>query len=98
MVLTFVTGNKKKLEEVRAILPDSIGIQSMALDIPEYQGDCDYVSREKCRYASRLVKGPVITEDTSLCFNAYNGLPGPYIKWFMKSIGHSGKLTQYIRD
>jgi inosine triphosphate pyrophosphatase len=26
----------------------------------------------------------VITEDT-LCFNALNGLPGPYIKWFLES-------------
>ena len=25
------------------------------------------------------VKGAVITEDTCLCFNALNGLPGPYM-------------------
>jgi inosine/xanthosine triphosphate pyrophosphatase family protein len=23
-----------------------------------------------------------VVEDTSLCFNALNGLPGPYIKWW----------------
>jgi inosine triphosphate pyrophosphatase len=25
------------------------------------------------------IKGPVLTEDTCLAFNAYNGLPGPYM-------------------
>ena len=25
------------------------------------------------------INGPVITEDTCLCFNALNGLPGPYM-------------------
>ena len=31
-----------------------------------------------------------MVEDTSLCFNAYGGLPGPYIKWFLKNLGHEG--------
>lgn len=25
-------------------------------------------------------------------FNAYQGLPGPYIKWFLKSLGHEGLI------
>ena len=25
------------------------------------------------------VEGPVLVEDTCLCFNALNGLPGPYM-------------------
>ncbi|EXM07691.1 Ham1 family protein [Fusarium odoratissimum NRRL 54006] len=36
------------------------------------------------------VKGPVLVEDTALCYNALSGLPGAYIKWFMTSIGHQG--------
>lgn len=36
------------------------------------------------------MKGPCITEDTALCFVALNGLPGPYIKYFMNQIGHEG--------
>ena len=34
-----------------------------------------------------------MVEDTSLCFNAYGGLPGPYIKWFLKNLGHEGLNT-----
>ena len=33
---------------------------------------------------------PVLIEDTSLCFNAMKGLPGPYVKWFWKNIGCEG--------
>uniref|UniRef100_A0A804MPH5 Uncharacterized protein n=1 Tax=Zea mays TaxID=4577 RepID=A0A804MPH5_MAIZE len=36
------------------------------------------------------VNGPVLVEDTCLCFNALKGLPGPYIKWFLENIGHEG--------
>ena len=36
------------------------------------------------------IGGAVMVEDTSLCFNALNGLPGPYIKWFMDKVGHDG--------
>lgn len=33
-----------------------------------------------------------MTEDTALCFEALNGLPGPYIKDFLTNIGHEGTL------
>lgn len=36
------------------------------------------------------VGGAVMVEDTSLCFNACGGLPGPYIKWFLAKLGHDG--------
>jgi non-canonical purine NTP pyrophosphatase (RdgB/HAM1 family) len=50
--------------------------------------------------AVKLCKGPVIVEDTSLCFNALNGLPGPYIKWFYEAIGNEGlaKLLEGFED
>ena len=40
--------------------------------------------------AADAVDGPVMGEDTSLCFNALGGLPGPYIKWFLEKTGHAG--------
>ena len=90
--ITFVTGNKKKLEEVTAILGDSLpfNLVSQKLDLPELQGDPEHVSREKCRLAAQRVSGPVLVEDTSLCFNALGGLPGVYIKWFLEKTGHEG--------
>nr|POF03310.1 inosine triphosphate pyrophosphatase [Quercus suber] len=78
--VTFVTGNAKKLEEVRAILGNSIPFQSLKLDLPELQGEPEDISKEKARLAAFQVNGPVLVEDTCLCFNALKGLPGPYMK------------------
>ena len=90
----FITGNAKKLEEVVAILGDSFPhtLEPQKLDLPELQGDPEYVAAEKCRYAvSKLGGGrPVMVEDTSLCFNALGGLPGVYIKWFLEKTKHEG--------
>lgn len=88
--VNFITGNANKLKEVKAILEPSITVSSQSLDLPELQGTLEEVTMAKCRTAADLVKGPVLVEDTCLCFNALKGLPGPYIKWFMKSIGHEG--------
>lgn len=92
MKITFVTGNKKKLQEVIAILGDSLPFEldSIKIDLPELQGEPAEVSREKCKLAALQTNGPVMVEDTSLCFNALNGLPGVYIKWFLEKTGHTG--------
>ncbi|CAG8765204.1 10246_t:CDS:2, partial [Acaulospora morrowiae] len=88
--LVFVTGNKKKLEEVQDILGTSVDLTSHKLDLTEIQGTSREVSADKCLRASIELNGPVITEDTCLCFNALQGLPGPYIKWFLDKLGHDG--------
>ena len=51
----------------------------MALDLDEMQGDPVEIARAKVSLAATKVNTPVMTEDVSLCFNAYNGLPGPYM-------------------
>ncbi|KAA0146554.1 hypothetical protein FNF27_07590 [Cafeteria roenbergensis] len=91
-VITFVTGNANKLREVKTILGDGFPFEvtSRGVDLPELQGEPDEVAREKCRLASESVKGPVMVEDVSLCFNALGGLPGVYIKWFLQKLGHDG--------
>ncbi|XWS22404.1 hypothetical protein CRYUN_Cryun29cG0031000 [Craigia yunnanensis] len=129
--VTFVTGNAKKLEEVKDILGQSIPFQSLKLDLPELQGEPEEISKEKARLAALQVyifitfvfikypkgifskkknnyswvffldgkvNGPVLVEDTCLCFNALKGLPGIYHKWFLEKIGHEGLnnlLTAY---
>ncbi|KAJ1985965.1 nucleoside triphosphate pyrophosphohydrolase ham1 [Dimargaris cristalligena] len=88
--LVFVTGNQNKLREVRQILGNVVDLEARPIDLPEIQGETAEVSADKCRRAAEVVQGPVITEDTSLCFNALHGLPGPYIKWFMGKLKHEG--------
>ena len=66
---------------------------SQDIDLPEYQGEPDDICIQKCKEASKVIKGPVLIEDTCLCFNALGGLPGPYIKWFLKKLGPSGEFV-----
>uniref|UniRef100_A0A8V0YLZ3 Inosine triphosphatase n=1 Tax=Gallus gallus TaxID=9031 RepID=A0A8V0YLZ3_CHICK len=53
--VVFVTGNAKKLEEVTQILGDSSPYTLVArkIDLPEYQGEPDEISVQKCREAAR---------------------------------------------
>jgi len=55
---------------------------------------------EKCKLAAEQIGGPVIVEDTSLCFNGLKGLPGIYIKWFLDKLGLDGlnKLLNGYED
>ncbi|TMS20731.1 Inosine triphosphate pyrophosphatase [Larimichthys crocea] len=100
--VVFVTGNAKKLEEVIQILGDKFPhkLVSRKIDLPEYQGEPDEISIHKCKEAARQVDGPVIVEDTCLCFKALGGLPGPYIKWFLDKLKPEGlhKLLAGFED
>jgi len=90
----FVTGNAKKEREVNAILTaqdlSPFRVSHVDIDLPELQGDPLEIAREKCRSAAERVQASVIVEDTSLCFNVLNGMPGPYIKWFVAAVGNDG--------
>ncbi|EEH39427.2 hypothetical protein PAAG_08696 [Paracoccidioides lutzii Pb01] len=98
--LNFITSNKNKLAEVQEILGDDIEVQNRTIDVPEIQGSIEDIAKEKCRRAAKIIRGPVLTEDTALEFNALNGLPGPYIKWFLEALGHDGlnKLLDPYQD
>ena len=88
MKLYFITGNKNKLEEVKSILP---GVEQLDIDLPEIQEiDAKEIIRKKLEEALNHATGEFIVEDTSLYLDCLNGLPGPLIKWFMKTIGNSG--------
>lgn len=67
--------------------------------VPEFQGEPEQISKEKCKLAIKEIGGPVIVEDTCLCYNALKGLPGPYIKWFLK-LGHENlnKIIESFED
>lgn len=76
--ITFVTGNEKKLNEFFDILGTSFPRQiiSQKIDLPELQGEIEDIAVKKCQEAARIVQGPVIIEDSSLCLCALKGLPG----------------------
>ena len=81
--ITFITGNKKKLEEFLSImtgaLAQSYAVSNLGMDLEEIQGTPEEIAKKKVRLAAEQTNTPVLIEDVSLCFNAYNGLPGPYM-------------------
>lgn len=56
--LNFITGNKNKLLEVRAILGKVIEVDSQEVDIPEIQGTVEEIAKEKARRAAEAVIPP----------------------------------------
>lgn len=55
-VVNFITGNKNKLSEVKAILEPAIEVRSQALDLIEVQGTVEEVTIDKCRRAAEIVR------------------------------------------
>ncbi len=86
---TFITSNKNKALEIRQILGPGIKIKE--LDLDEIQSlDIDKVIKAKAKSAYQIVQKPVIVEDISFEVKALNGLPGPFIKFFLMSLGTEG--------
>merc|ERR1712226_511138 len=98
--LTFITGNEKKLSQVQEILGDLIKVDQLDLNLSEIQGTPESVAKAKAIQAFKKHKKPLITEDTSLCFNAYGGLPGAYIKDFLEKLKPEGlaKMAAAFED
>ncbi len=91
MELYFVTGNKSKFQEVNSIINH---IKQLDIDLPEIQDiDSQKIIEEKLKSALNHASGNFIVEDNSLLINGMNGLPGPQIKWFLKTIGNDGLFT-----
>ena len=53
--INFITSNKNKLAEVKAILGDVVQLQSQSLDLTEIQGTIEDISMDKCRRAAEIV-------------------------------------------
>lgn len=95
--LFFVTGNKGKLREVQVLIPD---VQGIDLDLTEIQDSNPLAIIEaklaEARKVASIEQAGFLVEDTSLFIDGMNGLPGPFIKWFLKTISIEGvyKLTE----
>ncbi|MDP2908019.1 MAG: RdgB/HAM1 family non-canonical purine NTP pyrophosphatase [Nanoarchaeota archaeon] len=97
--IIFITGNENKLREAKQIL--GVEIVSKNLDIKEIQDvDLEEVIKDKLMHAYKLIKKPVMVEDTGLFLNALNGFPGALIKQLLGRVGREGivKLLEGFDD
>lgn len=85
-----LSSNPSKFQEIADMIP---GLQRLGMDLPEIQhSDPVWVIRAKldAAKAQEEDKRPLFVEDTSLGLHCLNGLPGPFIKWFLDKMGSSG--------
>jgi len=83
-----VTGNPNKLAEWRRQLPTDIEIESLDIDLPEIQSmDPEEIMADKAKRAYEATGKPVVVEDVSAGLAKLGGLPGPFVKFFLKSMG-----------
>lgn len=68
MTIYFISGNKHKYEELKAVLPN---LEMKSIDLPEIQEtDPKTIIKAKLQEAMQYCDQPMIVEDTSLYFEA----------------------------
>jgi inosine triphosphate pyrophosphatase len=92
--ILFITGNEDKFREFGEIIK-AVKLVREKIDLPELQGTPEEIVKEKAKIACQITKKPCFVDDTSLCFNAWGMLPGPYIKHFLEYMG-TEKLAQTL--
>lgn len=90
----FVTGNYDKFLEAKKIL-EKEGINLLKSDLKVVEKKLETIhdiSVDKALTSSRMLKKPLIVEDTGIFFKAYNGFPGTNPNFVFKTIGYKGIL------
>ena len=94
MKITYVTGNKYKIELAERILnPLGIEVLQKKIYCPELQDDkIENVSKFSAKYAAGELKMPVIKNDSGLVIESLNGFPGPYTAYVENTLTEDGIL------
>lgn len=96
--LVFATNNAYKLEEIRAILGNSIEILSLAdihchADIPETADTLEGNARQKSRYVYEHYGLDCFADDTGLEVESLGGAPGVYSARYADGQGHDSQAN-----
>ena len=93
----FVTGNAGKLAEARRIV--GAALAALEVDLPEIQSldggevlaaKADAALARAPRRPGGRLETPIVVEETSLEVAAWNGFPGPLVKWMLAAVGAEG--------
>ena len=85
--LIFVTKSRNKFTEAERV--SSERFERAEIDLPEIQAvEIEQVIVFKAEHAYReLGRRPVLVEDTGLFIDAWHGLPGALVRWFVERVG-----------
>lgn len=95
--IIFVTSNKGKVATMQRHIKRhgvDLKIVQQSLDIIEPQADTSVeVAKVKARQAYKILKRPVLVDDSSFHISVLGGFPGPYIKYMIATIGIDGIMS-----
>jgi len=91
--VVLVSSNPDKIREYKKLIGDRMRLSFYKSSLPEVQSvDSKEVAQYKIIEAYKLIKRPIIVEDTALHLEAWNGFPGALIKWLEEYLGTQGIL------
>lgn len=95
--IVFVTSNDNKLREAEKIV--GVSLERISLELPEPQSmDQHFIMKGKLQAAYDQLKRPVMVEDAGLYFEAWNGYPGPFIKFMAETLGNQKLIDAVPAD
>lgn len=99
MKIHYVTQNPGKFEEAAKVL-EGIALVHTPLQLEEIQGSSRQIAEHKILQAQSLIHEPCLIDDISLTCPAIGGLPGPYVRAFLETIGDKGlaELISHYED
>lgn len=89
MKIAYITTNPHKFKEACHVLHDW-ELVNYPFELTEIQGEPQDIIIAKAKEAFQRLRAPLIVEDVSICCPALKGLPGPYIKDFLKKLSDHG--------
>jgi len=93
MCVLFITTNRNKVEEAKAVL--GMDVVQVDKEYPEIQSDSEGVVLFAMDHLKE--KEPFIVEDTSFCIQNLNGFPGAFASYVQKTLGN-GRVLELLRD
>ncbi len=93
-LLLFVTGNKNKFAEAQKITKRAgIRIEQFRERPTEIQSSSlRDIARHSCQEVLKQIQQPLFVEDAGMFINRFNGFPGPYSSYVLKTVNNSGLL------
>jgi XTP/dITP diphosphohydrolase len=101
MRLNFVTHNKDKVSEFRAILGNDFEVRQIDMEYMELRSDSpEEIAREAAKRLAEKLKEAVVVEDSGLFIKALSGFPGTCSAYIHKRIGLKGilKLMEGVKE
>lgn len=100
--LTLVTQNERKIEELTPIF-EEFGVPFETSGLEKYEvraPSVGMVAMEAAKHAYKVLKRPVVVDDTGLYIESLSDFPGPYAAYVLETIGMEGvlRLMEGVED